>query len=166
LEAFDPLLTIAEIALALAGFTGIIVVFGRSPGHLFAGDAFRLYVLLGLSFSVLFLAFIPIALHLSGVRGEALPRLASGISILVGVLLGGSLVPRFRQARRESPEIFGPISYLFGGGSLVNLGAQAFNALSLSFESTLSIFFWGLLWTLLYGCVQFARLLFVRPKAG
>ena len=127
-------------------------------------------MLLALSFSVLFLAFIPIALHLSGVRGEALPRLASGIMVLVGMLVGAGLVPRARRARRESPETFSPLifmpafSVLYRWIARESLRASLQRPVPIYFESSLSVFFWGLLWTLLYGCVQFARLLFVRPK--
>jgi len=42
----ETLSTVAEIALGLAGFTGLLVVLGRQPGRFSPSEAFRLLVLL------------------------------------------------------------------------------------------------------------------------
>ena len=53
----DSLHTIAEIAVALAGFTGIVIVFGAKSDSL---SSLRLRTLLRASFSALFCSFVPI----------------------------------------------------------------------------------------------------------
>ena len=40
MEASDTLLTLAEVSLGLAGFAGIVVVFGRGRGALAPADSF------------------------------------------------------------------------------------------------------------------------------
>jgi hypothetical protein len=68
LEAADTLLTLAEVSLGLAGFAGIVVVFGRGPGALPPADSLRLAALVGASFGTLFLSLIPIALGFAAIQ--------------------------------------------------------------------------------------------------
>ncbi|MBW2292079.1 MAG: hypothetical protein JRG89_09240 [Deltaproteobacteria bacterium] len=60
MEHLDTLHTIAEIAVALAGFTGIVTIFSSRSGHWPPAEVLRLRTLLRASLSALFLCFVPI----------------------------------------------------------------------------------------------------------
>ena len=85
LDAFDTLLTLAEVSLGLAGFAGIVIVFGRGPGALPPADSFRLLALVGCSLGTLFLSLIPIALGFVGVAEPELWQWSSALMLAAAV---------------------------------------------------------------------------------
>jgi hypothetical protein len=133
LDAFDTLLTLAEVSLGLAGFAGIVVVFGRGPGALPPADSFRLLALVGCSLGTLFLSLL---FAFSRVRRDA----AEILEVVPVYLLpiGGSLF-------------------------LANLIAQICNALGVGWAPSFGVYLFGLLLYLGFAALQFARMLFVRP---
>jgi hypothetical protein len=164
LEAFDTLLTLAEVSLGLAGFAGIVVVFGRGPGVLAPADSFRLLLLVGCSFGTLFLSLIPIALGFLGVPEPDLWGWSSAIMV-VGVVPAHVVgVLRMRQIREEILEV-APIRLLGLAAFLLaaNLVAQVCNSLGVGSLPMFGVYLFGLLLYLLFAAIQFARMLFVRP---
>lgn len=163
---FDAHLAVAEIAVGLAGFTGIVVVFGRDPAHWVPADGYRFVILLTASFGALFLALLPVGFGMLGASPD-LALTASGLSMAaytVGSCL--ALAPLAWRILRESRALFSVWVFLFvATGSLVNAAAQVCNSV-VAAEPNPGVYFLGLLWYLLFACVQFARLLFVRPGAG
>lgn len=59
MDISNPLPVIAEVSIALAGFSGLIVALRKNPGPLTPVQKYRLPVLLALSFGTLFLSFFP-----------------------------------------------------------------------------------------------------------
>ena len=75
----DALTTVAEIAIAIAGFSGIAAVLGRhSEGEWAPVDVFRLRLLLRLSFAVVLFCFLPIVLSSASVAPKLTWAVSSG----------------------------------------------------------------------------------------
>ena len=166
MEASDTLLTLAEVSLGLAGFAGIVVLFGRGPGALPPADSLRLALLVGASLGTLFLSLIPIALSFVGVAEPELWQWSSAIMVAVAVpahLFGLSHV------RRNAAELFEVVPFyliaIAAVAFLANLIAQICNALGVGWPPSFGVYLFGLLLYLLFAAVQFARMLFVRPGA-
>ena len=80
MEASDELLTIAELAIGIAGFSGIIAAFLQGGGlHPF--DRFRFVNLFITVFAALVLAFLPLLLDGFISPEEKLWRISSGAMI-------------------------------------------------------------------------------------
>ncbi len=98
MEASDELLTIAELAIGLAGFSGVVVAFTRQ-GALKPTDRFRFLGLFTQALTVVLLSFVPFGFHHAGQDGATLWRASSGIATLSWLfnswLIGVRLRPRF-----------------------------------------------------------------------
>ena len=167
MDAFDTLLTLAEVSLGLAGFAGIVVVFGRGPGALPPADSLRLAALVGASFGTLFLSLIPIALGFVGVPEPDLWQWSSAIMVagVVPAHLFG--LSRLRRHWAELVEVIPVYMLPFAAFAfLANLVAQICNALGVGWVPSFGVYLFGLILYLLFAAIQFARMLFVRPRAG
>jgi hypothetical protein len=164
LEAFDALLTLAEVSLGLAGFAGIVVVFGRGPGILPPADTLRLAALVGASFGTLFLSLTSIALGFLGVPEPELWQWSSAIMVVVFVPVHVVGMLRVRRIAADMFEVT-PV-YLFVIGALLfvgNLIAQVCNSLGVGSLPIFGVYLFGLILYLGFAAMQFARMLFVRP---
>ncbi len=74
--------TIAEVAITLAGFSGLVAAFQRPESGWSEGAVTRIGVLLYLTFSVLLFALLPLALHKTSLDAD---------HIWIGSLTGWSL---------------------------------------------------------------------------
>lgn len=83
----DAFLTLAELAVAIAGFSGIILVFVERPERMRAEDRIRIFQLLSVSITSVPLALIPYALALMGLRDALVWRISSGIAALNHLVL-------------------------------------------------------------------------------
>jgi hypothetical protein len=100
MQASEELLTIAELAIALAGFSGVVVAFGHQ-GELNAIDRWRFFCLLSLSVGAAVMAFLPSVLHLQGISGASLWRVSSMIFLVVSIPYYVVVLPRLMRAARE-----------------------------------------------------------------
>jgi hypothetical protein len=159
----ETLALVAELALGLAGFTGVLVVLGRQPGRFSAGEAFRLAILLVGSLSALFLSLAPLVLHDLGVAGPALWRTASGfmaVTLLGSAVLLAGPTRRFRAGRHEaySPWVLTSVA----SGAVLVFFLQLLNGLGVAWPPNPGVFTLGLVFFLASAAVQFVRILFVR----
>jgi hypothetical protein len=166
-NAFDTLLTLAEVSLGLAGFAGIVMVFGPGRGVLAPADSFRLLALVGCSLGTLFLSLISVALGFVGVAEPELWQWSS--AMMIAVIVPAHLFA-FARIRRHTAEILEvvPIYVLPVGMALflINLIAQLCNALSVVLSPSFGVYLFGLILYLGFAAVQFARMLFVRPSGS
>ncbi len=104
MEASEELLTIAELAIGLAGFSGIVVAFNRGGG-LRSTDRFRFLVLFTSALSVVVVAFVPFGFHHAGQAGPALWMGSSAIQLVswvsIFLVLGIRLRPEFDNANEQ-----------------------------------------------------------------
>ena len=125
----DALTTVAEIAIAIAGFSGIAAVLGRrSDGEWAPTDVLRLRLLLRASFAIVILCFLPIVLSSASGAPKMTWALSSGAWI---VWFGTSIAFAIREARRISKLTGEPIErrYAALAGSL-GVGVMTLHALN------------------------------------
>jgi hypothetical protein len=132
-EENETLRTLAEVAVALTGFTGIVAVLGRRAGGEWTPlELLRLRMLLETSLAVLFLALLPLLLQALRPSEASLWRVGNGVQALVHA--GGAAVLSLRVSRLEPSQwpseerwltaAFAPASLLvFAGQVAVALGA-------------------------------------------
>jgi hypothetical protein len=81
----NELLTIAEIAISIAGFAGMIVAFANR-GRLTLADQLRFLGVFVIAFSALLLAFFPIALFYGDFRSQQVWRISSIVMVFWSIL--------------------------------------------------------------------------------
>jgi hypothetical protein len=160
----EALLTTSELALGLAGFTGIIGAFHARSGPWIPADAWRLASLLSVSLGVLFLSLIPLALANFPLSSETSWRISSFLMALFTAVLFLAIGLRMRRLDADSKQVLnrGTVALVLIG-SLLNAIAQLLNSAGVFVNMTFAVYFAGLVWLLFYACLQFARLLLVRP---
>ena len=160
----EALSTIAEVALGLAGFSGVAVVLGRRPGAFTPGEAGRLVLLLLASLGAMFLALLPLGLAPLDLSPELLWRIAS--TVLLAFCLGYGQIgeTHVRLVRSDAPEIYSPSTRVFNFitfGTVIGLQVLA---LVRPDEFGAGFYVLGLIGLLLIAAVQFVRILFIRPQ--
>jgi len=101
MDAAEELLTLAEIAIGLAGFSGVVVAFSRGSG-LHDIDRFYFVALLTVTLSAFALAFVPFGFHRVGYNGPALWMASSAAMLATAACVGWSLVASIpRELRAE-----------------------------------------------------------------
>lgn len=165
MDPTDFLATVAEVALGLAGFSGVMTAFMQRPGRLTDTEAYRIAVLLGASLGAMFLALVPLALLQFDFDRGRVWQGAAWAMIGYGAIAGTVYLRASRRVARHAPEIFNRVLFIaLSIGHVVNLGLQLPGALALAqVESASGLYMVGLLWYLVHAAVQFGRLLFVQP---
>ena len=160
----DAFLTVAEFAMALAGFTSVVVIFSRRGGDWRPLDVFRIRAALWGSLGAGFFALVPSGLQLVGAPGHALWRVSSG---LFGVYIAVALVDVLRKMRKldaESRLLLGTIApRVLPVLLVIALIVQLANVAGTGFEPQPGAYFFGLLILLLGAVIAFVRTIFIRP---
>ncbi len=82
-EHSDVFLTIAEVSVAFAGFSGVVAVFGRrDPGRWPLTDRYRFYSLVETSLVAAFLSLVPFGCAAVGLSPEVVWGLASILTVV------------------------------------------------------------------------------------
>ena len=161
----ESLTSIAEFAIALAGFSGIVVALGKQPGRWAPADRVRLLNVLLYAFTAGFMAYLPMGLAHAGLAGSLLWRVSSAGFLCVFLLGGVFITVNLRGLPDEVRILLNPIvfwaSVIFG---IIVILAQLLNILGIGFQPQFTAYFLGLVLTLLVGAIQFVRILFARPE--
>jgi hypothetical protein len=164
MEPGEALGTAAQLALALAGFAGVVVAFRSSAVHEWEPiDRFRLRLLL--NNSILPLTLCAIAMLLLSVKPQLswIWRACSGLAIIFA--LPFAVITR-RAGRAFSSEHFNLagmskfLFYLFGILGVAAILLQIYNVTALN---AFWAFFATIIIQLLAGVFQFIRLILLRP---
>lgn len=160
-SASDALLTLAEVAVGLVGFTGIVLALTRGDTAVSASEALQLKELIRGGLAGVGLALLPVGAELAGAGGPALWRTVSAAHVVL-VLVGPwfILTRQIRglpAAERDAALYFcnfvvAPLVVLF----------QLGNALGWPFPPNAGVYFYGVCGTLVNTSVLFGRLLFKR----
>ena len=152
----------AQIAIALTGFTGIVVALGRREISEWSPiEAFQLRALLYWSLGTTLLAFVPVGL--SGLAPDTTWRLAHATFFVFHVSV---FIWYFHQARRLNllaatfgrvPSAFARLSIAFGFGILAAEGSVA---LGLALPAAPYLYLLALLWFLYLAATMFIGLVF------
>ena len=165
MAAPDALLTLAEIALGLAGFTGVIVVFGRDPNAPLQGvDAYRVARMLSASLGGLFFSLLPEGMLATGLAPTTTWRAGSLLLLGYLVVAGRSALVGTRALEPEQRAYLDvrylrAVPVLLGGVGLM-LGL---NVLGVWWSPGYPAFYFGVLSLLAFAAFQFVRIVFVRP---
>jgi len=164
-EPGEALSTAAQIAVALAGFAGVVVVFRRESVHEWSPiDKFRLRILL--TNSILPLAFCMIGLLLLTIRPNPAGawRWCSGLTFAVLFLFGIETMRIFRSfdpAQLRSTRATGFTFYLF---SILGTAAMLFQLYNVAILGAFWPFFTGIVVQLLAAMFQFVRIILLPPE--
>jgi hypothetical protein len=159
--------TLAQIALGIAGFSGVVVAVADRPAQQqqTRADSLRILSLLVVSLGALVLALLPSGLALAHVPRASIWRLgsAAAASFWVAWLL---YFPR--RLRREAPEVLFPTSIGVSLGVLLasNLCLQVLNTAGLFHERAAAAYYFGIVAGLVFSAAVFANVVFRRPGAS
>jgi hypothetical protein len=162
----EALSTAAQIAVALAGFAGVVVVFRRESVHDWTPiDKFRLRLLL--INSILPLAFCVIGLLFLTIVPTPISiwRWCSALALVIAFPFVMTTAKSFRsldpQLWRKERAAGSPF-YLF---AILGIGATLLQLCNIAILNVFWPFFTGIVVHLLAAMVQFARIILVTPEA-
>ncbi len=166
----DALLTISELGLGLAGFSGVILVFEGSPETMHPVDWTRIRMLLTVSLGTMVLSLVPFGLEMFDSMEPGLWRVACGFSATWNIVMGAIFFPDvLRLTRDERAQLFAGervgyilTSILFALGIIAFLAHLLFAAGALGGNGA-GLFFLGTVWLLVLAAYLFASLVFDRP---
>jgi hypothetical protein len=166
LQGEGILQTIAELSVAFAGFTGVVVAFGRRPHQGESSiNAHAFKAMLAASLQALLFSVLPFLLGASGLSEPRLWRVASAF-MLLGLLAGAGVDVHF--ARQTDPgewtrfdRAFRLLIPFFGLAAVIG---QVFNLLG-GVERPFAPYLGGLLFFLFFSSVMFVRLLTAQEPA-
>lgn len=158
MEGSDTLPTLAEIAVGLAGFSAIVVIFKRrDAGTWLVADADRFHGMIVHSMVAAALCFVPAAVAVFTDASRTIWALSSG---LLGVQVLAHTLLVLRLASTSSPN---RLAVALGGGAVVVL--QGLNVLGLGFDREPGPYVLGVLWHLAHAGILFVMLVWVRSEA-
>ena len=164
MEPAEALSTAAQIAVAPAGFAGVVVAFRSGSLHDWSPmDKFRLWLLLDNALAPLFACLFGMLLLTISPAPHSVWRWCSGFSLLLSFLFG--FLSRRRQSELGPTEIkeMGTYRYLFyviaALGMAVGL-LQAYNAL---IPGVFCYFYAAIVFQIGIGTLQFARMILLPP---
>jgi hypothetical protein len=165
MEPSEALGTAAQVAVALAGFAGVVVAFRSGALHEWQPiDKLRLRLLLNNSIVPLILCMI--AMLLLSVRPEppwiwrACSVLALVLTIPLGVVMSRS--PRSPESPRL--EFSGPPRLLFVSFGVLGVGAMALQIYNMAILNAFWAFYATVVLQLITGAIQFVRLILIQPE--
>jgi len=157
----DLLLTLAEIAVTLVGFSALVALFqGRPDRGLDDAERFRVRILIETGLQGALFAVLPHTLVAFGVSEEMVWRPASGILALAGVF-----IPIFNLRRAAALKLaflpFDRVVVAFGVGVQV---ALVLNFLEIGFSGTPGPYVLAVIWALVVAAYSFLMITAGRPK--
>ncbi len=158
---------VAEIGIALAGFSGVVVALGHRSGRT-AGIA-RLWLLLAQALGAVIFAFVPLLLEAAGLEPSATWRVTNGAisvfgcSIIIGIFLEqGSLILEQSSPRHWRWGWWGGIGVTLIAITIYTL--LAIHALGGFPSSGAFLNLLGLVWLLAMASMNFILLLVTEPS--
>jgi len=151
---------IAEVAIGLAGFSGVFVALTQS-GTIAPAEKFRLQFLLYASLGAMFLAMIPYAVFARSWSPSAMWQLL-GVVVTAYTALLPAFLFKAASMRRGYPELFTIRIMSVQASFMVVAMALSVAVLVAPIEDKLSYYIGALLVLLAHATVVFIRLLFYR----
>jgi hypothetical protein len=166
----DLFYALAEVAVALAGFSGIAVVLRQgSPGRPSPAVGRVLWLLIADCLIVVLFSFVPVVLHKAGWNPGAIWATSNTAVGLLHLAVFGLLAPGmlrgFRRIGRESHAVFGVLAPAFYLSEFAVGVCQLLAAAGLVFSNGEAVYAVGLLAFLLYAAINFTFLVASRDAA-
>lgn len=156
MSEIDTLMTCAELALALAGFSGIIVALRRTAKW-DSTQRLRMMGLLATAFGAFLFALVPVALSYLALDTDTVWRTSSASMASYVIVALVVLIPRAMadpETRARFP-LFFAMWTLAGSNAVLQLA----NASLLPEQTRFGVYFAGIVLILLLGAVAFAAFL-------
>ena len=160
MEGSDVLIVIAEIAVGLAGFSGVVVTLGRrSSGPWQKDEKLRFNQLLGFALGCAFFAILPLALMLSPLHVETIIQVCGLPAALLFTAIITTTVVRMFRLKGELRDNFNiPFSAFLFVGTLCVCGVGLINVLGVIAPPSVWLCVIVLVWALLVSGLQFLRI--------
>jgi hypothetical protein len=161
LEVREELLNLAEIAIGIAGFSGVIAAFLQRDG-LHPVDRARFINLFATAFSTLVLAYVPIVVSHRVAEPDQIWRISSAAMVVIW-LFGSSasylgVFPIIRE------HVFTPVAFwLLSIPSMMNLAVQVSNAGGWLWHPGFLAYLFGLFVYLYAAGLMFVYIVLYRP---
>lgn len=157
----EVLLTVAEVAVALAGFSSVVAIFVRRESGSWTGpDVLRLWQLIIYSLAAVFFAFFPFLLFYCGLTTTDIWIVSSALlGGFITVNTAGALVTALRVWRQDRAAFNGTILATVVFLAVVAVSVQVLNVQGVIFKHSLGGYLVGLIWLLLASGFFFVRLL-------
>ena len=165
MEPGEALGIAAQIAVALTGFAGVVVVFRREAVHEWSGiDKLRLRLLLANSILPLGLSMLGLLLLTVEPIPPGIWRWCSGITLVATLVFVTATRKIYRRlnlqsVQREHNTRF--IYYVFGAFGVAAMLLQVFN---IALLGAFWPFFAGIVYQLVTAMAQFARMILLMPE--
>lgn len=156
----DILLTMAEVAIALAGFAGVVTAFQRrGSGSWPPGSLIRFLSMVENSLGAFAFSLIPLAF----LTGDVPERTTwATCSVLLALFIAMRQFFAIRRLRGPGGDGGDPrIANFYYSGSAVAVTVLLLNAASLGFHRGFTGYFLGLLWISFHAAMSFFRLTYV-----
>jgi hypothetical protein len=166
MEPSEALGTAAQVAVALAGFAGVVVAFRSGSVHQWqAIDKLRLRLLLNNSLVPLILCLLALFLVSVDPHQFWTWRVCSALALVLTISIGMVMSRGHASSLRESK--FGRGSkVLFFSFSVFGVAAMILQIYNLAILNAFWPFYATVLFQLITGAVQFVRLILVQPEAS
>ena len=167
MEPGEALTTAAQIAVALAGFAGVVVAFRSKSLHEWSRrDKFRLWLLLGNALVPLFDCFFGMFLMTIKPTPLSIWNWCSGFSLLLGFPFGFLTWRRLSELGPTVIKNMGAYRYLFYIVGILGTAVgvlQVYNALV---SGVFSFFYAAVIFPLAIGTLQFALMILLPPHTS
>ena len=135
MQPSEALSASAQIAVALAGFAGVVVAFRSGSIHEWSKiDKFRLEILLSNSALPFLLSVFAMLLSATNLNQQTIWRLCSIVAFVVTAARGQALSRTYRALSREELKASGSRRWIFYSASILGIAAtvlQIYNVISL-----------------------------------
>jgi drug/metabolite transporter (DMT)-like permease len=165
MEPGEALGTAAQIAVALAGFAGVVVVFRRESVHDWTPlDKLRLRLLLINSILPLALCVIGLLLLTIKPAPAAIWRWCSGASVVIALPFAITTSRSFRRLDRQQLQSALATGFTFYLVGLLGIGALLLQFFNIAILNAFWPFFTNIVVQLLAAMFQFARIILLPPE--
>lgn len=168
MDPYDALVIIAELALGIAGFSGVVVALGAGPGAWPRADRLRLATLLASALGTVFIALIGLTLTTLRFDLTFAWRVSGLLVALLLLVMLVTLVPGALSIIRTTAGMTSPYNMgVFIPTILVAVATilvEVANAAGMLPLDSFGVLFGGLVVLLLISAIQFVRLIFVARR--
>jgi hypothetical protein len=157
----------AQIAVALAGFAGVVVVFRSSSLHEWAPmDKLRLWILLGNALAPLFACLFGMLLLTINPAPRSIWHWCSGFSLLLSFPFGLATWRRLSGLGPSAVSHLGIYRYIFFLVGVLGAAVALLQIYNVLVTGVFWAFFAAVIFPLAVGSLQFAVMILLPPRTG
>lgn len=166
MDDFGAFQTLAEFAVSLAGFAGVVVAFRRVDERLHPADGIRVFMALVPTLACALLALLPIGLELTDLSPSSIWLVAVIVHALVVLLLLSAISVRIGRLPPDAKALLSrPLTVFFYGLIGFSVVVDLLSATGWLAIPPSGAYFFALLAILFNSATVFARMVFIRPTA-